>query len=230
LLGLKKKQKKSKVMKIKYLLLLLVIGFVVTAMVYPQIANKTTQIKSYQVGDEAIGFSLKNASNTVNGIGEMVSLKDYKNAGGYIVIFTCNHCPFAKAYEDRIIDLHKKYAPKGYPVIAINPNDAVSYPDDNYANMKVRSKEKGFSFAYLHDATQEIATAYGASKTPHVFVLEKKGDKNYVRYIGAIDDNTYNSAEVTEKYLETAVDALVSGKKVEKSFTRAVGCSIKWKE
>jgi peroxiredoxin len=214
-------------MKIKYLLLILVIGFTVTAMMYP---NQNTKTQGYQVGDEAIGFSLKNASNTITGIGETVSLKDYKNSDGYIIIFTCNHCPFAKAYEDRIIDLHKKYAPKGYPVIAINPNDAVSYPDDNYANMKVRSKEKGFNFAYLHDVTQKVATAYGATKTPHVYLLEKKGDKNYVRYIGAIDDNTYTPEEVTEKYLENAVDALISGKKVEKNFTRAVGCSIKWKK
>lgn len=211
----------------KYFVLLLIVGFALTAMMYP---NQSTQTQGYQVGDEAIGFSLKNANNTVNGIGEKVTLSDYKNAKGYIVIFTCNHCPFAKAYEDRIIDLHKKYAPKGYPIIAISPNDAISYPDDNYANMKVRSKEKGFNFAYLYDETQEVATAYGATKTPHVYLLEKKGDKNYVRYIGAIDDNTYNPEEVTEKHLEKATDALLAGNKIEKSFTRAVGCSIKWKK
>jgi peroxiredoxin len=96
--------------------------------------------------------------------------------------------------------------------------------------MKVRSKEKGFNFAYLYDETQEVATAYGATKTPHVYLLEKKGDKNYVRYIGAIDDNTYNPEEVTEKHLEKATDALLAGNKIEKSFTRAVGCSIKWKK
>jgi glutathione peroxidase-family protein len=213
-------------MKFKYFLVLIVVGFGAMAMIYP---STTTQTQGYQVGDEAIGFSLKNASNTVNGIGETVSFKDYKNVKGYIVIFTCNHCPFAKAYEDRIIGLHKKYDPKGYPVIAINSNDEVSYPEDNYANMKIRSKEKGFNFAYLHDATQEIAIAYGATKTPHVYLLEKKGDKNYVRYIGAIDDNTYNPEEVKEKYLENAIDALLNGQKIEKSFTRAVGCSIKWK-
>ena len=214
-------------MKIKSFLSLFVVTFIAAAMVYPE---KSTNIQGYEVGDEAIGFKLRNASNTVNGIGEMVSLADYKNGQGYIVIFTCNHCPFSQAYEDKIIELHKKYAPKGYPVIAISSNDAEAIPDDSYANMKIRSKEKGFNFAYLFDETQEIARVYGPTKTPHVYVLEKKGGKKYVRYIGAIDDNTYNVNKVEEKYLENAVGALLKGEKVKKTFTRAVGCSIKWKK
>lgn len=200
---------------------------ITTAMILP---SQNTKTNAYQVGDVAIGFNLKNASNTVNGIGEKVSLDDYKNAKGYIVIFTCNHCPFAVAYEDRINALHKKYSPKGYPVIAINPNDAEAYPSDSYGKMKTRAKDKKFSFAYLHDGTQKIADTYGATKTPHVYILQKKGDKNYVRYIGAVDDNTYNPDKVKEKYTENAVDELLKGKKVTKTFTRAVGCSIKWKK
>lgn len=212
-------------MKIKIAFAFLLLFCVTTAMIIP---NNHTE--GYQIGDEATGFSLKNANNTVNGVGETVSLEDYKNANGYIVIFTCNHCPFAVAYEDRINELHKKYAPKGYPVIAISSNDPVSVPEDSYSNMKVRAKEKGFSFAYLYDGTQKIATTYGATKTPHVFILEKKGDKNYVRYIGAIDDNTYEPESVKEKYVENAVNELMNNKKVSKNYTRAVGCTIKWKK
>ena len=214
-------------MKFKVLSVLLLAFIITTAMILP---SNNTNTEGYQVGDAAIGFNLKNASNTVNGIGENVSLKDYKNAKGFIVVFTCNHCPFAVAYEDRINALHKKYSPKGYPVIAINPNDAVSYPADSYGKMKTRAKEKGFSFAYLHDASQKIAKTYGATKTPHVYILQKKSDKNYIRYIGAIDDNTYNADKVKVKYVENAVNELLKGKKVTKTFTRAVGCSIKWKK
>lgn len=214
-------------MRIKILSVLALAFVVSAAMIFP---NQNSNTNGYQVGDAAIGFDLKNASNTVNGIGENVSLNDYKNAKGYIITFTCNHCPFAVAYEDRINALHKKYSPKGYPVIAINPNDAKAYPSDGYGEMKTRAKEKSFAFAYLHDESQKIAKAYGATKTPHIYILQKKGEKNYVRYIGAIDDNTYNPKDVKEKYAENAIDALLNGKKVEKNFTRAVGCSIKWKK
>lgn len=214
-------------MRIKILSVLALTLLITTAMILP---NQDLNTNGYSVGDAAIGFDLKNASNTMNGIGENVSLGDYKNAKGYIVIFTCNHCPFAVAYEDRINALHKKYSPKGYPVIAINPNDAEAYPSDSYGEMKTRAKDKSFAFAYLHDATQKIAKAYGATKTPHVYILQKKGEKNYVRYIGAIDDNTYNADEVKETYAENAVDALLKGSKVSKNYTRAVGCSIKWKK
>lgn len=175
----------------------------------------------YQVGDTAIDFKLKNID------GKKVSLKSYKKAKGFIIIFTCNHCPFSVANEDRIIALHKKYEPQGYPVIAINPNDAVSYPDDSFENMKVRAKEKSFTFAYLYDETQEIAKTYGATKTPHVFVLDKK---LVVKYIGAIDDAAKDESKVSEKFLESAIDALVEGKKIEKTATKAVGCGIKWKK
>ena len=128
-----------KIMKIKIALVSLLTFYCFSAMIAPQQKMYT---EGYQVGDEASGFSLKNASNTVNGIGENVGFNDYKNGKGYIIIFTCNHCPFAKAYEDRINALHKVYAPKGFPVIAINSNDTESVPEDSYANMKIRAKEK----------------------------------------------------------------------------------------
>jgi peroxiredoxin len=177
--------------------------------------------KGYQVGDTAIDFKLKNID------GKNMSLKDLKKAKGYIVIFTCNHCPFSVANEDRIIALNEKYAPQGLPVVAINPNDASQYPDDSFENMKVRAKDKKFTFPYLYDETQEIAKTYGATKTPHIFVLD---NKRVVKYIGAIDDSPRKSEEVSKKYLEEALDAMLAGKKIENASTKAVGCGIKWKK
>lgn len=175
----------------------------------------------YKVGDTAIDFKLKNVD------GKMVSLASIKDAKGYIVIFTCNACPYAKAYEDRIIELHKKYAPLGYPVVAINPNDKDVQPADSYDKMKERAKEKNFPFNYLYDETQEIAKTYGATRTPHVYLLD---NNRVVRYIGAIDDNSESASDVKEKYLENAIDALRNGKDVATKETKAVGCGIKWKK
>jgi len=183
--------------------------------------ENTSEHKGYKIGDAATDFKLKNVDN------KMVSLSDYKNAKGYIVIFTCNHCPYAKAYQDRIIALNNKYAAKGYPVIAINPNDPKLVPDDSFEAMQVRAKEKGFTFPYLFDDGQKIFPQYGATKTPHVYVLQKEKGKNIVRYIGAIDDNYANANDVSHKYVETAVDDLLAGKPIAQTTTLAIGCSIK---
>ena len=179
----------------------------------------------YKVGDNAIDFSLKNIN------GKMVSMADYKDAKGFIVIFTCNHCPFSVKYQERIVELAKWSAKKGYPVIAINPNDTIAYPDDSYANMQKRAKEQKFNFPYLVDGTQQIAKTYGATKTPHVFVLQKGAAANLVvSYIGAIDDNADDAKAVKVKYVEQAVNELLSGKPVSVNTTKAVGCGIKWKK
>ena len=178
----------------------------------------------YKIGDTARDFSLKNID------GKMVSMKDMKNAEGFIVVFTCNHCPFAKAYEQRIIDLDKKYKSKNYPVIAINPNDASIVPEDSYDNMVKNAAKKDFTFPYVYDESQEIATAYGATRTPHVFVLQKKNDKLVVSYIGAIDNNTDDAEKADKKYVEEAVDALIAKKNVTTAETKAIGCGIKWKK
>ena len=177
--------------------------------------------KGYKPGDVATDFKLKNVD------GKFVSLADYSKAKGYIVVFTCNHCPYAVAYEDRIIALDKKYASKGYPVIAINPNDPAAQPKDSYQAMQVRAKEKAFSFPYLFDDGQKIYPQYGATKTPHVFVLNKEKGKNVVRNIGATDNNYADAADVSERYVEAAVDALLAGKEVKQTTTAAIGCSIK---
>ncbi len=177
----------------------------------------------YKVGDQARDFNLKNID------GKNISLADYSSAKGFIVVFTCNHCPFAKKYEDRINALNKKYKKQGYPVIAINANDSTQEPEDSYLNMQVRAKEKGFTFPYLLDGTQEIAKTYGATRTPHVYILQKQNGVLIVKYIGAIDDNTDDATAVKQKYAELAVDALLAGKEVAITSTKAIGCTIKFK-
>jgi peroxiredoxin len=173
-----------------------------------------------KVGDTAQDFKLKNVD------GKEYGLADFKKAKGYIVIFTCNACPYAKAYEDRIIALHRKYEPLGYPVVAINPNDKNIVAADSYENMIKRAKEKKVPFVYLYDETQAIATAYGAARTPHVYLLDKD---RVVRYIGAIDDNSEEPEAVQEPYLENAIMNLMNGQEVKVPETKAIGCTIKWK-
>ena len=175
--------------------------------------------EGYKVGDTIEDFRLKNVDD------KMVSLSDYKEAKGFIIIFTCNMCPYSVANEDRIIALDKKYKGLGYPVIAINPNDPAAMPGDGFEEMKVRAKEKGFTFPYLFDDGQKVYPKFGASRTPHVFIVSKP--KMMVEYIGAIDNSSRNPDKVTEKYVENAVDALLKGEKPQKTETRAIGCSIK---
>ncbi|MBA6154012.1 thioredoxin family protein [Gelidibacter maritimus] len=175
----------------------------------------------YDIGDIATDFELENID------GNMVSLSDYKDAKGFIVIFTCNTCPYSVAYEDRIVALDKKYASKGYPVIAIMPNNTDVQPRDNMDAMKQRAKSKGFTFPYLKDEGQKISPQYGATKTPEVYVLQKTNKGNEVKYIGAIDDNYQDAGAVRLRYVENAVDALLAGQPIKEAKTRAIGCSIK---
>ncbi len=175
----------------------------------------------YVIGDIATDFSLKNIDDT------MVSLSDFTDAKGFLVIFTCNTCPYAVAYEDRIIALDTKYKSQGVPVIAINPNNPAVKPGDSFAAMKTRAAEKGFTFPYLFDDGQEIYPQYGATRTPHVYLLEKTSNGNIVKYIGAIDDNYQDASKVEEKYVENAVDAMLAGEEIKVTTTRAIGCTIK---
>lgn len=177
--------------------------------------------EGYKIGDKATDFSLKNIDN------KMVSMANYPDAKGFIIIFTCNTCPYSVAYEDRIIALDKKHKEKGYPVIAINPNNPAVKKGDDFNDMQVRAKEKGFTFPYLFDDGQNIYPQYGATRTPHVFLLNKENGNLIVEYIGAIDNNSQESNAVTEKYVENAVDALLEGKKPAVTNTKAIGCSIK---
>ncbi|SHG27994.1 thioredoxin family protein [Chryseobacterium sp. OV279] len=189
-----------------------------------QKVNASVSAKGYEVGDAAADFKLKNID------GKMVSLSDFKSAKGFIVVFTCNHCPYAKKYEDRIVELDKKFKNQGYPVIAVNPNDPNVQPEDGYKQMIDRAKEKGFTFPYLVDEGQKVYPLYGATKTPHVFVLKKENGKNIVKYIGAIDNNYENPNDVSEYYVQDAVNALIKGEPVKMDKTVAIGCTIKVKK
>lgn len=180
----------------------------------------TESIAGYKIGDTATDFKLKNVDEQIK------SLADIKDAKGYIVVFTSNVCPFAVLYQDRLIELHNKMAPKGYPVVAINSNDPSMQEGDSFENMQVRAKEKGFPFLYLQDKGQEIYPQYGATKTPHVFLLDKALT---VQYIGAIDDNSQSAEDVKEKYVENAITALENGKLPNPNTTKAIGCPIKAK-
>lgn len=186
--------------------------------------NEKAHSKGYEVGDEAADFKLKNID------GKMVSLSDFKSAKGFIIVFTCNHCPYAKKYEDRIVELDKKFKNQGYPVVAINPNDPDVQPEDGYQQMIERAKQKGFTFPYLVDEGQKMYPQYGATKTPHVFILKKENGKNIVKYIGAIDNNYDNPNDVSEYYAQDAVNALIKGDPVKVSKTVAIGCTIKVKK
>lgn len=180
--------------------------------------------KGLNTGDKAPDFKLKNID------GKYVSLSDYSDAKGFIVVFTCNTCPYAKAYQDRINDLDKEFKKKGVPVIAINPNDPEVSPGDSYDKMIERAKEKDYSYPYLFDEEQVVFPAYGATKTPHVYLLKKKGKDYVVTYIGAIDDNYKDASQVSKTYLADAVNNMLSDKTPDPSNTKAIGCGIKVKD
>lgn len=176
----------------------------------------------YEVGDAVGDFRLKNVD------GKMVALSDYKANKGVIVIFDCNTCPYSKAYNARILALNKKFAPKGFPVVAINANAPDLSPGDSFEEMQARAKKNKYDFPYLVDETQAVAKAFGATNTPHVFVLTNKDNAFSVAYIGAIDNNSRNASDADKKYVEEAVEALLAGKPVATTKTKAIGCGIKW--
>jgi peroxiredoxin len=176
--------------------------------------------EGYEIGDTAADFKLKNVD------GKMVSLADFKDAKGFIIVFDCNTCPYSKAYNERIIALSKKYASLGFPVIAINPNDPAQSGGDSFDEMVKVAKKKGYDFPYLVDESQSVAKSFGATNTPHAFVLTKELK---VAYIGAIDDNARKPQEATKHYVEDAVNALLTGKPITTTKVKAIGCGIKWK-
>ncbi len=158
--------------------------------------------------------------------GKTYSLKSFADKKALIVIFSCNHCPYVQAYEDRIIEIQKDYA-KDAQVIAISSNEDINYPEDSFDNMKKRAKEKGFNFPYLHDETQSIAKAYGATHTPEIFLFDRE---RKLVFHGKIDDNWQEPKNVQQKYLRNALDELLSGKQISVPETFTIGCTIKWKK
>ncbi len=190
----------------------LVMGFV---------SSKEETVPGYQVGDSVDNINLMNVDET------MMGFDSFPDAKGFILIFTCNTCPYAIAWEDRVIALDEEFKSQGYPVIAINPNSPAAKPGDSFKAMQQRAKDKGYTFPYLQDKGQKVYPKFGATKTPHVYVLQKEDGKNIVKYIGAIDDNSRDASAVKERYTANAVNQLIKGQEVSVKETRAIGCSIK---
>ena len=177
-------------------------------------------MKKLEIGQRAPDFTLPGVD------GKNYSLIAYKDRKIVVVMFTCNHCPYVQAYEDRLISIQRDYANKSVQLIAINANDSAGYPEDSFDNMVRRAQKKNFNFPYLRDDTQRTARGYGAEYTPEMFVLNSKFE---VRYIGRIDDNWQNPDKVKSHDLRNALNAVLAHKKVENPVTHAIGCTIKWK-
>jgi len=177
----------------------------------------------YQVGDTVTDFKLKNVD------GKMIALADFKDAKGFIVIFDCNTCPMSRAYNSRIIALNKKYVSQGFPVVLINPNSAEVVAEESFDEMKNHAKEHGYDFPYLYDQSQEVVRKFNPTNTPHTFVLNKTTGGLKVVYIGAIDNNSRDGAKADKHFVEEAVNELLAGKPVTVTKTKAIGCTVKWK-
>lgn len=179
--------------------------------------------KGYNLGDAIADFRLKNVD------GRQITLTEFRSQKGLVIIFMSNHCPFSKAYEDRLVGLDRKFSSQGYPVVAIMPNDPKAYEDDSFENMQTRSREKSYSFVYAIDETQATARAFGATRTPEVYVLKQAGGQFILEYMGAIDDSPQDSAGAQRRYVDEAVSSLLSGRPVQSPITKPIGCAIKWK-
>ena len=202
------------------------VSLFVAAMVFaaPVVAD---DYPTLEIGSSAPDFDLPGVD------GKNYRMADFDDAEALLVIFTCNHCPTAQAYEDRIKQLHADYLDRGVSLVAISPNDAeavrldeLGYSDvgDSLEDMKVRAKEAGFEFPYLYDGeTQQVTKAYGAKATPHAFLFDK--DRK-LRYTGRIDDG--DVGPITKHDLRAAIEAVLAGREVPTPTTRVFGCSVKW--
>jgi peroxiredoxin len=173
-----------------------------------------------RIGSGAPGFNIPAVD------GNTYSLEYFKNSKVLVVIFSCNHCPYVQAYEDRIIALQTDYKNKGVSVVAINSNALTNYPEDSFEHMIERAKIKKFNFPYLRDEDQKIAEAYGATHTPEIFLFNTE---RRLVYHGKIDDNWREPEKVVSSYLRNAIDELLEGKEISVPETFSIGCTIKWK-
>jgi len=176
--------------------------------------------KALRIGDPAAGFELPGVDGKTHGLAEFADKRVL------VVVFSCNHCPYVQAYEDRLVAIQREYADRGVQFIAINSNDDRSYPEDSFENMVRRAKAKGFNFPYLRDASQAVARVYGATHTPQLFVFDRE---RRLRYTGRIDDNWQQPQAVKRRYLCEALDALLADHPPAEPTTHAIGCTIKWK-
>jgi peroxiredoxin len=181
------------------------------------------QSNTLKAGEAAPDFKLKNVDN------KEISFASYPDAKGFIVVFTCNTCPYAIGYEQRILELDKKFRPQGYPVIAINPNDPEASPADTFELMQEHAKEKNYTFPYLFDAGQVVTDQYGAKRTPHLFIVSKTKKGAVVEYTGAIDNDPEGNKEDKIKYVEDVIASLKNNQKPKLTVTKEIGCTVKRK-
>jgi len=182
-------------------------------------------------GDLVIGAPMPKFTNLPATDGKTYSWEDFSGRKILVVVFSCNHCPYVQAYEDRMIAFQRAYMPRGVQLVAINSNEVVHYPDDDFDGMVKRAKAKGFNFPYLRDEDQSVATAFGASHTPEFFVFANDPGESLprLRYHGKMDDSYQNPGQVKERYVQVAVDALLASRPVPVQETFSIGCTIKWK-
>lgn len=172
-----------------------------------------------KIGSKLPDFSLPGID------GKNYSPSSFQNSKVLVVMFTCNHCPYVQAYENRLIKLQKDFKDKGVSFVAVNANDEINYPEDSFENMVKRAKEKDFNFPYLRDKTQEVAKKFGASYTPEIFLFD---EKRTLQYHGRIDDNWQEPEKVTKQHLKEAIEALLANKTIDRADTQAIGCTVKW--
>ncbi|WEK21613.1 MAG: thioredoxin family protein [Candidatus Pedobacter colombiensis] len=182
--------------------------------------SATAQIKTLTAGTTAPDIKLKNVD------GKIVGFDDFPKAKGFVVVFTCNTCPYAQAYEQRIIALNAKSTPFGYPVIAVNPNDPELSKGNSFEKMKERAASKKYTFPYLFDPGQKITNLYGAAKTPHFFLVKKTDKGLVIEYTGALDDDPQEVNTTRTHYIEDAINELNAGKALTVISTKAIGCTV----
>lgn len=170
-------------------------------------------------GAKAIDFSLPGVD------GKTYSLDTFRDKSVLVVMFTCNHCPYVQAYEDRLIAIQRDYLPRGVAMVAINPNETKNHPEDSFDEMVKRAQAQGYTFPYLRDESQDVARAYGATRTPEIFLFDAG---RLLRYRGTVDDNWERPDRVKTPYLRVGLDAVLADKPVPHPETMAVGCTIKW--
>lgn len=175
--------------------------------------------ETLHAGDPAPDFSLPGVD------GQTYSLQDFAAKPVLVVIFSCNHCPYVQAYEDRLLAVQRDYADRGVQLVAVNSNDDANYPEDGFEQMVARAHARAYNFPYLRDASQEVARAYGATHTPQLFVFDRS---RRLRYTGKIDDNWQRPQAVARRYLREALDAVLQEREPAEPMTHAIGCTIKW--
>ncbi len=176
--------------------------------------------KTLKIGSALPDFNLEGTDR------KFYTPESFKDKKALVVIFSCNHCPYVQAYEERIKNIQNDYRLKGVQIVAVNSNDDLQYEEDSFENMKKRALEKSFNFLYLRDKDQSVARAFDATHTPEIFLFD---EKRRLVYHGKIDDNWKEPEKVKTKYLRSALDELLAGKEISIPETFSIGCTIKWK-